>query len=177
MIYGRATSRPDFVLGGDGVKRVAKCNKCKIELNSDVIRYKTSSGYRCDSCYKAIEKNNKEWSEIYDYLVEKYFIKVLPTTIIKELKEMRKNFEYNIMLGCFKSMENSLIKYYSEKDFQSDYQRCRYIMGAFNKEIDNFYRKQLKKAKESEEIKQIAEFKVYRNKNTQIKSVNYDILD
>lgn len=159
------------------MKRAVKCRKCGIIINPDEVRHKVPGGYRCDPCNIFAEKEKKEWSELFEYLKEKYFIATLPTTIIKELKEKRKTFEYNIILGCFKSIENNLIKNYNEKDFKSDYNRSRYLMASIEGNIDNYYRQQLKKNKEKQEIKIMDDFIIYENKGVIEKSPNYDFLD
>jgi len=159
------------------VKNLPKCKKCGIEINEDEIKHKLSSGYRCDQCHKFVEKEKKEWGNLYDYLKEKYFIKIVPTTIIKELKETRKDFNYETILNCFKSIENNLLKYYQQKEFNNDYQRSKYIMSVLRSNIDGFFKKQLKNNKEEENIKHMDDFEFFKNKKEYIPSENYDILD
>jgi hypothetical protein len=132
------------------------------------------------NCWEHKQKEKQGFNNLYDYILEKYFIKMLPTSLIKSLRELRQYYDFELMLECLQSLESNLMMNIDRiGQFNSDYQKGNYIMAALKNSIDSFYSKNLKKEKEKINIHQDTEFK-FLNNNAIKKSdgiENYDILD
>lgn len=132
------------------------------------------------ACWDFKQKEKLGFNNLYDYILEKYFIKMLPTSLIKSIRELRQYYDFELMLECLQSLESNLMMNIDRiGQFNSDYQKGNYIMAALKNSIDTFYSKQLKKEKEKIDIHQDTEFKFLDNasikKSDEIE--NYDILD
>lgn len=132
------------------------------------------------SCWEFKQKEKQGFNNLYDYILGKYFIKMLPTSLIKSIRELRQYYNFELMLECLQGLENNLMTNIDRiGQFNSDYQKGNYIMAALKNNIDSCLSKKLKKEKEQIDIHQDTEFKFLNNtvikKSDKIE--NYDILD
>jgi hypothetical protein len=135
------------------------------------------------SCFEFKEKEKLGFNNLYDYILEKYFIKMLPTSLIKSIRELRQHYDFELILECLQNLENNLMtnidRINNGTGFNSDYQKGNYIMSALRNSIDNFYSKRLKQDNDKKNVSQNDEFDFIDNtvirKSGTIE--NYDILD
>ena len=131
------------------------------------------------NCWEHKQKEKLGFNNLYDYILEKYFIKMLPTSLIKSIRELRQYYDFELMLECLQSLESNLMINMSRIEFGNDYQKGSYIMAALKNSIDTFYSKRLKQNNEKKDIYQDTEFNFIDNsKFIKIETIeNYDILD
>ena len=117
-----------------------------------------------------------QWCELYDYVLEKYFLKTVPTSFIKQLRELRKNYTFEIILKCLQSIEGNLMKNMENKDFEGS-QKGSYLNVALSNNVDAFYEKTIKKCAEVNNLP-TEEFRFIDNSRSKNKEEqNYDLLD
>jgi hypothetical protein len=167
--------------------KIYQCRKCRIELQEKDIVFDGKIRY-CNMCYVEKIKNKEKilsnkikcdketsaFNKLYDYLETEYFVSKLPVYMIKRLRWFRKEYNYGIMLECFKGIEQKIKLYYNGAKFKDDDHRCNYLMFVLKNDIDGYVRKNLKKIEEENmgDIKIIKVNKIQKNE-----SINYNILD
>ncbi len=151
-----------------------KCHYCKQEIlpeqlhrepkkdkNGNIKTSKTGKVQYQNShiqCFERVKKDKKEFDALYDYILDKYFIKTVPTSLIKSLRELRKYYDFGDMLECLESIEDNLRYNIDKIEFNNGYQKGNYIMAALSNNIDTWYEKKSKKV--IEENKQIKNIKI-----------------
>lgn len=94
------------------------------------------------SCYNKNKIENQQWSELYEYLKEIYFNKILCTSLINQLRDLRKYFNYNIMRECFENLEPKIYTRVNSINFENDAKKGSYLMAILKNNIDGFSKKQ-----------------------------------
>lgn len=152
-----------------------KCYYCKKEIVDDLIylpildkngKHKESKTgkkqYRKahTKCYNFSEKEKKEKSMLYEYITDRYFVKMMPIAMMqrienlrngntiytpKDQKKVKEGYEYSVILGCLKNLSSSLDGYLKGKEFNSDTQKGNYIMATVENNVDKFYKESLVK--------------------------------
>jgi hypothetical protein len=104
---------------------------------------------------------------------------MLPTSLIKSIRELRQYYDFELILECLHGLENNLMTNMSRIEFGNDYQKGNYIMVALKNSIDTFYSKKLKQDNEKKDTHQDTEFNFINNATIKKsdKIENYDILD
>jgi hypothetical protein len=130
-------------------------------------------------CYEFKEKENKQWCELFEYIRETYFNKILPDVLILKLKKLRESFNFEIMLLCLKDLEKRLLPKINSINFIHDGQKCLYLYKALQGSIDGFYGKyknsQAEQIQINETYKQLNHIKI--NDSTHVDDNDYDFLD
>lgn len=103
-------------------------------------------------CYDFLKKEKRDWDSLFQYVLDTYFIKTIPSPIIIRLQDLRngssrlgkqiqykQGYEYQTILECFKSHEDYIKNVIRDKDFKTDIQKGNYIMAIIEGQIDQFY--------------------------------------
>jgi hypothetical protein len=130
-------------------------------------------------CYEFKEKEYKQWCELFEYIRETYFNKILPDVLILKLKKLRECFSFEIMLLCLKDLEKRLLHKINSINFIHDGQKCMYLYKALQGSIDGFYGRYRKSQAEqiqiNETYKQLENIKI--NNSIYEYENDYDFLD
>lgn len=109
------------------------------------------------SCFEFKEKEKLGFNNLYDYILEKYFIKILPTSLIKSIRELRQYYDFNLILECLQNLESNLMinidRIENGNKFKSDYQKGNYIISCLKNNVDGFYSKKQKQLNEEKQFK------------------------
>jgi hypothetical protein len=147
-----------------------KCKACSLEIESENLLHKepqrdkngniktNKKGILYNnfhkSCWEHKQKEKLGFNNLYDYVLEKYFIKILPTSLIKSIRELRQYYDFELILECLQGLESNLMVNIDRiGQFESDYQKGNYIMAALKNNIDTCYSKRLKQDNEKIQIK------------------------
>lgn len=121
------------------------------ELYQEAIKTKkgtTNNRNYHKKCFDIKVKEWNEWCSLYEYILEKYFLKTVPEYFLGELKKLREHYDYKIMLSCLKDIELNLLKNMAHKVFNG-FTKSRYILVSLQNSIDSWYEKSLKQNNEN----------------------------
>ena len=103
-------------------------------------------------CYEFLKEEKQGWDNLFQYVLDTYFIKTVPSPIIIRLQDLRngssrlgkqiqykQGYKYQTILGCFKSHEDYIKNAIRDKDFKTDVQKGNYIMAIIEGQINQFY--------------------------------------
>jgi hypothetical protein len=130
-------------------------------------------------CYR---KKVTDWKNLISFFEPKYFA-LTPKELCVQLKQFAKRVEYKQMLDCFKFMEENIDRNLEGKTFLSESNFGNYLFAVLTNHIRTFEkRKKQKELETKHELYQLDNDNTIfidrsKYKGTQIKSINYDILD
>ncbi len=102
-------------------------------------------------CHEKKEAERIAWTNLYEYVREEYFEKVVPTPITIRMQDLfngtnrlggiinsKEGYKYDTIYHCFVESENDIKKAISNKVFNSEGQKGNYIMAIVESRIGNF---------------------------------------
>jgi hypothetical protein len=147
-------------------------------------------------CHEKKEAERIAWTNLYEYVREEYFEKIVPIGAVTRLADLRngssrlgkiihskQGYSYDLILECFEEFEGEIKKYITTKDFGNDTQKANYLMTIVESKIDGFEGKKEaaleKDVSEVDFINQLASKTNFEEKQKTISfedSEDYDIL-
>jgi hypothetical protein len=120
----------------------------KKDVNGDLILVEFKAHKQC---HEKKEAERIAWTNLYEYVREEYFEKIVPTPITIRMQDLfngtnrlggiinsKEGYKYDTIYHCFVESENDIKKAISSKVFHSEGQKGNYIMAIVESRIGNF---------------------------------------
>lgn len=128
--------------------------KCKITgeygFDTDFFKIINDKGkneyYKTEEIYNQYIKNKKDRENLLKFIADAILDygegQVLPTILLKKIKELNLFYPYEVIQETFKVKEKDLNYWMNKEDkFQTDYQKCSYMMAIIKNTINDIYKK------------------------------------
>ena len=137
--------------------RKCKCRYCGNSLTTDTaykvkVNEKSNLYYCSKNEYDELLKEENSKKECIEYIKQITNDKFLSPIMKKKLVETREYYDYVVIKKCFKENENTIKWALTNKEFNSEFIRAKYIFSIILNSISKTHKKYLQEQKELEKL-------------------------
>lgn len=140
-------------------------HKLKFDIKGQPVFF-----YAHAKCKEKVELEKQEKNELYDYVLAKYFNRIVPPLFLKGIQELRKSYTFKLQKECLEYCENDI----SQCKVFDNTHLCRLLIYFIKQYIEDYLIVKANLEKVQQDIKDKQIVTVKRAKEIQTIQQNYD---